>query len=71
MRISALNYSVALPVRLGACSMRHKNKSKKDKAAYDKAIIASVTKEMARPRMTQSAQMASNKRLKPRDGVSA
>jgi hypothetical protein len=35
--------------------MRHKNKAKKAKAAPYKTIIASVKKEMAKPRMTESA----------------
>jgi hypothetical protein len=51
--------------------MRNKNKSKKVKAAYDKAIITSVTKEMARPRMSESAQIESNKKINSRRGVSA
>jgi hypothetical protein len=48
--------------------MRHKNKGKKTRATSDKAIIASVTEEMAQPRMTQSVQIKTDKQIKPRDG---
>jgi hypothetical protein len=48
--------------------MRHKIKDKKAKAASDKSIIASVTKEIAQPRMTQSAQIKTDKQFKPRNG---
>jgi hypothetical protein len=51
--------------------MNVKNKSKKGKAEFDKAIVVSVTKEMARPRMTESARIELDKRFKSRDGVSA
>jgi hypothetical protein len=51
--------------------MNVKNSNKKGKAVYDKAIIAIVTKEMARPRMTESARIELDKRIKSKDGVSA
>jgi hypothetical protein len=51
--------------------MSYKNKSKKGKAADDKAIITSVTKEMSRPRMTESARIKLNKQIRSKDGVTA
>jgi hypothetical protein len=39
--------------------MRNKAKGKKAKAASYKAIMASVRKEMAQPRVAESAQVAS------------
>jgi hypothetical protein len=51
--------------------MRYKNKSEKGKAADDKAIIASVTREMSRPRMTESARIKLDKQIRSKDGVTA
>ena len=51
--------------------MNYKNKTKKCTVANYKAIIASVTKELARPRMTESARKELDKHAKSRDGVSA
>jgi hypothetical protein len=48
--------------------MSHKNKGKKARVALDKAMTASVTKEMAQPRMTQSVQIETDKQIKPADG---
>ena len=48
--------------------MRHKHKGKKAKAAPNKATIASVTREMAQPRMTQSVHIKTDKQIKPGDG---
>jgi len=50
--------------------MRNKKKDRKAKIASNKALLASVTKEMAQPRMTQSAQIKTkvDKQIKPRDG---
>ena len=50
--------------------MRKKKKDKKAKEASDKAIIASVTEEMAQPRMTQSARITTDKQIYARDGKS-
>jgi hypothetical protein len=49
--------------------MGHRNKGKKARAASNKAIMASVTKEMAKPRMTQSVQIKIDKQIKVRDGA--
>jgi hypothetical protein len=70
-RIAESNYDWALPVTSGSCSMNYKNKTKKCTVANYKAIIASVTKELARPRMTESTRMELDKQAKARDGVSA
>ena len=43
---------------------RHKNKGKKAKAAANKATIASVTREMAQPRMAQSVAIEADKQVK-------
>jgi hypothetical protein len=51
--------------------MTYKNKNKKDKVVNDKAIIAIVTKEMARPRMTESARIELHKQNKAKVVVSA
>jgi hypothetical protein len=51
--------------------MSYKSKNKKDKVVYDKAIIAIVTKEMARPRMTESARIELHKQIKSKVVVSA
>jgi hypothetical protein len=51
--------------------MNNKIKSKKYTTLNYKAILASVTKELARPRMTESARIELDKQAKLRDGVSA
>jgi hypothetical protein len=51
--------------------MRRNNKDEKAKAAYNKAIIAWVTKEMARPRMAGSTHLKNAKRNGPRGRTTA
>jgi len=46
--------------------MRRKKRGKKAGTASKKGIIASVTQEMARPRMVESAQLETNKQLQPK-----
>ena len=48
--------------------MRKKKNDKKAKQASDKAIIASVTEEMARPRMAESAKIETDKQINATDG---
>jgi hypothetical protein len=48
--------------------MRKKKKGKKAETASSKAIMASVTKEMAQPRVAESAQVAADGRSKKRRG---
>ena len=50
--------------------MNNKKTGRKAKIASNKVLLASVTKEMAQPRMTQSAQIKTkdDKQIKPRDG---
>jgi hypothetical protein len=48
--------------------MNNKKTGRKAKIASNKVLLASVTKEMAQPRMTQSAQIKTEKQSKPRDG---
>ena len=48
--------------------MNNKKRDRKAKIASNKVLLASVTKEMAQPRMTQSAQIKTEKQIKPRDG---
>jgi hypothetical protein len=50
--------------------MRSKKRDRKAKIASNKVLLASVTKEMAQPRMTQSAQIKIevDKQIKARDG---
>jgi hypothetical protein len=50
--------------------MRSKKRDRKAKIAFNKVLLASVTKEMAHPRMTQSARIKIevDKQIKPRDG---
>ena len=50
--------------------MRSKKKDKKAKEASNKAILASVSEEMAQPRMAQSARIATDKQINARDGKS-
>lgn len=51
--------------------MRNKKKGKKAEAASNKAIMASVTKEMAQPRVAESAQVAADEQTKKRRGKPA
>ena len=44
--------------------MRSKKRDTKAKIASDKVLVASVTREMAQPRMTQSAQVTVDKTIK-------
>jgi hypothetical protein len=69
--IAELNYCLALPGTQGSCFMNYKNKTKKCTVAKFKAIIAIVTKELARPRMTESARIELEKQAKIKVGVSA
>jgi hypothetical protein len=51
--------------------MRHKKKDKKAQEASDKAIMASVTEEMAQPRMAESAKMKIDTQISVREGKPA
>jgi hypothetical protein len=51
--------------------MPNKTKGKKAEAASYKAIMASVTKEMAQPRVAESAQLAADEQKKKRFGKPA
>ena len=46
--------------------MRNKKRDSKAKIASNKVLLANVTKEMAKPRMTESAQIKTDRRIKPR-----
>jgi hypothetical protein len=50
--------------------MRSKKRDRKAKIASNKVLLTNVTKEMAQPRMTQSAQIKTkvDKQVKLRDG---
>jgi hypothetical protein len=50
--------------------MRSKKRDRKAAIASNKILLASVTKELAHPRMTQSARIKIevDKQIKPRDG---
>jgi hypothetical protein len=48
--------------------MRYKNKVKKVKAVSNKAIMASVVKEMAKPRVAESALQVPDERSEKRHG---
>jgi hypothetical protein len=50
--------------------MRSKKRDRKAKIAFNKVLLASVTKEMAHPRMTQSARIKIevDKQIKLREG---
>jgi hypothetical protein len=48
--------------------MRKKKNDKKAKQASDKAVIASVTEEMAQPRMAESAKIKTDERIIATDG---
>jgi hypothetical protein len=47
--------------------MSYKNKDRKAKISSNKILLTSVTKELAQPRMTESAQIKTDKRIEPRD----
>ena len=47
--------------------MRNKKRDRKTKIASNKILLASVTKEMAKPRMTDSVHVKIDKRNRPRD----
>jgi hypothetical protein len=47
--------------------MYNKKTGGKAKIASNKALLARVTKEMAQPRITQSAQTKPDKQIKPMD----
>ena len=51
--------------------MRNKTKSKKSEPASDSAVLASVTKEMAQPRVAESAQLITDEQNKRRRGKPA
>ena len=46
--------------------MRNKKKGKKAKVASNRAIITSITEEMAQPRVAESAQVAADEQSKKR-----
>jgi hypothetical protein len=48
--------------------MHNKKRDRKAKIASNKVLLASVTKEMAQPRVTQSAQIETEKQIKPSEG---
>ena len=48
--------------------MRNKKKDKKAEEASNKAIIESVTEEMAQPRMAESAKIKTDEQINARDG---
>jgi hypothetical protein len=50
---------------------KKKTKAKKTRAASYKAVVASVTKEMARPRVAESAQAATDAQSQKRRGKAA
>jgi hypothetical protein len=47
--------------------MRNKKKDRKIIVASNNVLLASVTKEMAKPRMAVSVQIKTDKRNRPRD----
>jgi hypothetical protein len=47
--------------------MRNQKKDKKLRKASNKAILASVTQEMAQPRFAKSAQIQTDKQINARD----
>jgi hypothetical protein len=51
--------------------MRNKKIDKKAQEASDKAIMASVTEEMAQPRMAESARIMTDKQITGKDGKPA
>ena len=62
-----LNRIASSLIELENSSMRSKKRDRKARIASNKVLLASVTKEMAQPRMTQSAQIKVDKQNKPRD----
>jgi hypothetical protein len=48
--------------------MRDKKKAYKARMASHKVLLASVSKEMAQPRMTQSAKLRTDRQIKATDG---
>ena len=48
--------------------MRNKKKDKKAKERSNKETMASVTDEMAQPRMSKSARIETDKQINVRDG---
>jgi hypothetical protein len=48
--------------------MRNKKKNRKAKIASQKILLASVTEEMAQPRMAKSASIKTGKQMTTRDG---
>jgi hypothetical protein len=48
--------------------MRNKKKDTKTPEASDKAVMASVVEEMAKPRMTKSASMKIDKQINAKEG---
>jgi hypothetical protein len=51
--------------------MRKKRKDKKAQEASDKAIMAIVSKEMAQPRMAESARIIADRQITGKDGKPA
>ena len=51
--------------------MRNKKKDRKTKIASNKSLLASVTKEMAQPRMSASARIKTDTQISASDGKSA
>ena len=47
--------------------MRSEKKDKKAKEASYKTVVASVTEEMAQPRMSESARIEADKQISARD----
>jgi len=48
--------------------MRNKEKDKKAREASNRAILASVTEEMAQPRMAESARIEIDKQMNASNG---
>jgi len=49
--------------------MQNKKKERNAKIASNKVLLASVTEEMAQPRMTESAKIKTDKRSRPKVGT--
>jgi hypothetical protein len=47
--------------------MRNRKKDKKAEEASNKAVIASLTEELAQPRMAKSARITTDKQIHVRD----
>jgi hypothetical protein len=54
-----------LEKRAWSSLLRHKTKFKQTNSALNKAAIASVTKEMAKPRIVESVHMKTTRQMKP------